>query len=78
MLLEDGWEEINNQIKTQFTYKELLQNAKNIKIQEIEEYDQSEEVNCFYVSGMPIWLDKATRAVGTSLGRGGFACPMLC
>lgn len=31
-------------------------------IDEVLNYDSSEEVNLFYVNGIPVWLDKATRA----------------
>ena len=32
------------------------------KINEINHYDSSDEVNIFYIQGLPVWLDKATRA----------------
>lgn len=38
-----------------------LETAKDAKIKEILAYDSSDAVNCFYVSGLPMWLDKATR-----------------
>ncbi|NDV81322.1 DUF4376 domain-containing protein [Bacteroides sp. 51] len=48
----------------QATTEELavkLLEAKEEKIAKIIAYDSSNAVNCFYVSGMPMWLDKATR-----------------
>lgn len=38
-----------------------LDQAKNKKIKEIDEYDTSSEVNSFYLNGVQVWLDKATR-----------------
>lgn len=59
LLFEDGWilyeepepteEDIFNETK-----KELLSN--------IEYYDSSSDVNMFFIQGLPVWLDKATRA----------------
>ena len=59
MILEDGWVEY---VTPQPTQEELLQKAKQNKIDEILAYDSSSEVNEFYIQGMPVWLDKATRA----------------
>ena len=58
MLFEDGWEVY---VKPEPTKEELLIAAKNNKKQEITNYDSSNDVNEFYVSEMPMWLDKATR-----------------
>lgn len=59
MLYEDGWELY---IKPEPTEEEILANAKRNLINEIEDYDSSNEVNIFYIQDMPVWLDKATRA----------------
>ena len=46
-----------------FTYAPVsaLQIAKDIAIQNITEYDNSEAVNQFYFGEMPLWLNKDTR-----------------
>lgn len=59
MLLNDGWVEY---VKPEPSTEEVLEKAKNSKIEEILAYDSSDEVNIFYISGMPVWMDKATRA----------------
>lgn len=59
MLLSDGWVEY---VKPEPSADEVLENAKNSKIEDILAYDSSDEVNIFYISGMPVWMDKATRA----------------
>lgn len=38
-----------------------LEDIKEDLIAEIDNYDTSEEVNCFYYHGVPMWLDKSTR-----------------
>lgn len=43
------------------TDEELLADAKAGKVGEIEAYDQSGEVNQFYLGGIPMWLDAPTR-----------------
>lgn len=43
------------------TQEELLQQAKEEKLYDIEDYDSSEEVNLFYLAGQPMWLDAQTR-----------------
>lgn len=58
MLLEDGWEKY---VIPEPTPEELFIRAKRDKKHEIEQYDSSSEVNEFYLSGIPVWLDKATR-----------------
>ena len=35
--------------------------AKSHKLAEIDAYDQSDDVNLFYLSGQPMWLDAQTR-----------------
>jgi hypothetical protein len=58
MLLEDGWEVY---VAPEPTEEELLARAKRDKKREIEHYDSSSSVNEFYLSEVPVWLDKATR-----------------
>lgn len=43
------------------TAEELLATAKANKLAEIEAYDQSDNVNQFYLGGVPMWLDAQTR-----------------
>lgn len=43
------------------TDEELLAQAKEAKVQEIERYDTSTAVNGFKLNGNAFWLDKATR-----------------
>ena len=59
MLLEDGW---TVYVEPTPTEEEILNRAKREKINEINCYDSSDEVNIFYIQGLPVWLDKATRA----------------
>lgn len=58
-ILADGWLEY---IKPELTEEDLLKKEIGNKKFEIEDYDTSRRVNEFYVSDIPIWLDKATRA----------------
>ena len=62
MLLDAGWVEWVKPTPPQKTEAELLEDAIAQKKQEIEDYDQSNEVNEFTISGFAVWLDKATRA----------------
>lgn len=59
MLIEDGWELY---VTPEPTEEELFNDAKRQKILEINNYDSSDEINIFYIQGLPVWLDKATRA----------------
>jgi hypothetical protein len=59
MILSDGWAEY---ILPSLSQEELLINAKTLKKKEVESHDSSRRVNEFFVSDIPIWLDKATRA----------------
>lgn len=43
------------------TEEQLLEMEKSKKINEIEQYDASDEVNQFYLVGQPMWLDASTR-----------------
>ena len=57
MILADGWE-----IYVAPVYEPTLEDIKARKVEEILAYDSSEAVNEFSMGGLPIWLDKATRA----------------
>lgn len=57
MILQNGWKEYI----VEYTDEDLLNDEKQYKIQEILDYDTSPFVNCFYMSGVEIWLDKETR-----------------
>lgn len=59
MLFADGWEIY---VEPEPTDEEVFNNAKRDLLILIEHYDSSNEVNEFYIQGMPVWLDKATRA----------------
>ena len=59
MLFADGWEVY---VVPEPTEEEILNRTKREKINEINHYDSSDEVNIFYIQGLPVWLDKATRA----------------
>ena len=45
----------------EMTDEQLLENARDEKIMEIEDYDNSPNVNLFYLAGQPLWLDAQTR-----------------
>lgn len=57
MILADGWEEYIPQ-----PYVPTLEDVKAQKVDEILMYDSSNAVNEFSIGGVPMWLDKATRA----------------
>ena len=57
MILADGWQEYVTPI-----YEPTIEDYRNRKKDDILRYDTSSEINVFYVSGIAIWLDKATRA----------------
>ena len=59
MILADGWEEYVEPVPSDYV---KLVTARRDKRFEVERYDTSHDVNEFYVSNQPIWLDKATRA----------------
>jgi hypothetical protein len=65
MILADGWIE-HISMPYEPTEEEILNREKEYKIEEILRHDSSYEVNCFYIEGQEIWLDKATR-VGLKL-----------
>ena len=57
MILADGWVEYIPQ-----PYVPTLEDIKANKVDEILAYDSSSDVNEFSIGGVPMWLDKATRA----------------
>ena len=57
MILADGWVVYERPV-----YTPTLEDVKTDKINEILTYDSSEAVNEFTIGGVPMWLDKATRA----------------
>lgn len=59
-LILDGWQ-LYEPVVAEPTPEELLARAKRVKSEEIKRYDSSNSVNLFYVSGVPVWLDKTTR-----------------
>lgn len=59
MLIEDGWAVY---VTPEPTAEEILMRTKREKIMDINHYDSSNDVNIFYIQGLPVWLDKATRA----------------
>ena len=56
-ILAEGWEIYERPI-----YTPTLEDIKARKVDEILAYDSSSEVNEFTIGGVPMWLDKATRA----------------
>ena len=48
-------------IQEPIIYERTLEDAKNEMKAMIEKYDGSSDVNSFYIQGMEVWLDKATR-----------------
>jgi hypothetical protein len=59
-LVNDGWKLYEP------SEEDILNRAKSIKIAELSAYDKSNEVNLFFISDFPVWLDKETR-VGLKL-----------
>lgn len=62
MLFADGWELYVLPETPEKTEDEIFNEEKQYIIEEIIRYDSSREVNEFYIQGIPVWLDKATRA----------------
>jgi hypothetical protein len=56
-ILADGWVEYEPPVIVP-----TLEDIKARKVDEILAYDSSSEVNEFSIGGVPMWLDKATRA----------------
>lgn len=61
LLLADGWKAYAAP-ENELTEEQILIQEKESKVNDIVEYDSSDAVNIFYVNGIPMWLDKATRA----------------
>lgn len=61
ILFDDGWK-VYTVSSNELTDEQILAQEKEIKINDIIEYDSSDAVNIFYVNDIPMWLDKATRA----------------
>lgn len=57
LILADGWVEYAKP-----EYIPTLEDVKKSKIESILYYDNSKFVNEFSIGGVPMWLDKATRA----------------
>lgn len=72
MILADGWVEYVVptpeviELSEEKRAKAALVRARHKLRNNIISYDSSSDVNCFYMQGKPMWLDKATRA-GLSL-----------
>lgn len=58
LLAEYGWKKYEI---PQPTEEEIFQREKRNKLNEIQHYDSSSEVNNFYIGEHSVWLDKATR-----------------
>ena len=56
MLIADGW-------TLYVTPERTIEQAKQSKIQEIDTYDRSIEVNSFILNGNSVWLSKSDRVV---------------
>lgn len=61
-ILANGWKKyVPVPQKNIITNEEKIVNAKKSLIDKINAYDQSNNVNAFYMKGFEMWLDKATR-----------------
>ena len=60
MILADGWVEY---VVPELTEEQKLQQAKSIKIAEINAYDTSNAVNSFTYKGVSMWLSREDRIV---------------
>lgn len=60
MLLEDGWLPYHPELEEP-SDEERFNMQKESAINAIYMYDSSDSVNSFFIGGMPMWLDKATR-----------------
>jgi hypothetical protein len=61
MIVADGWVEYSEGNVVQ-TVDKSIEDVKSEAIERVLAYDSSEEVNCFFVNGEKMWLDKSTRA----------------
>lgn len=59
MLINNGWSEY---VPSQPTEEQIFEENKQNLYNNILNYDSSDSVNMFYISGLPMWLDKNTRA----------------
>lgn len=57
-LLENGWEIYED---PQPTEEEIFQREKQHKLEEIQLYDVSNEVNGLYINGVKLWIDRDER-----------------
>lgn len=48
-------------VPPELTEEQLLEQARDNKLYEITNYDESSNVNIFYLVGQPMWLDSQTR-----------------
>lgn len=55
MLIEDGWKVFKG-------FERTIENIREAKINEIKSYDNSENINGFFINSDELWLDKSTRA----------------
>ena len=58
MLINAGYHKLPER---ELTEEELLEDAIAHKIMEIDNYDNSDEVNAFFIDGKSMWLDAKTR-----------------
>lgn len=62
MLFAEGWQEYTPPTPPAPTPAQLLQEAKDTKIAEIEAYNDSSDVNGFIVNGYQTWIPRELRA----------------
>ena len=66
MVLEDGWEIYVSPSEIEPTEEELLNLSRSKKLEKLEDYDSSEEVNVCYITlgdfKIPYWADKSERS----------------
>jgi hypothetical protein len=56
MILADGWEEYISPV-----YEETIEDVRRNKLDEIEHYDKSKEIEEFTMNGISLWLDRSER-----------------
>jgi hypothetical protein len=63
MILAAGWMIYEPPVEPEPepTEEELIERAREEKLMEINAYDNSNQVNIFYLAGQPLWLDAQTR-----------------
>ena len=62
LIIADGWVEVAHIEPSKPTEEQLLKLAQQKKIDQVHMYDLSDNVNQFSYAGIPMWLDKSTRA----------------